>query len=906
MDAESHKRTAGDVAGGDGQLDELMRPYDWSQTPLGKVETWSTDLKAAVQDRLTELAQVQPHEKIAAELDLSWQISSQTPASHQSAETDTFRVALSDALRLLTDATEIQSTAARILGEYLGASRVIYIEVLPNGEQVLVHKNYTNGVAELGGLYRLEDFGRNLTSDHAAGQTVRVPDVANSTQYTAIEKMRYQAVDIAAYIDVPLIKNNQFVALLAVHQKTPRAWTERETQWVEETAERTWAAVERARAEVALRESEAQYRTLFESMDEGFCLCEMLFSPEGHPVDYRFLEVNAVFEQLTGLQQAKGHTARELVPDLETYWFELYGKVVRTREPTRFEQQSVALNRWFSVNAFCIGEPQLNQFAVLFANITEVKRVESERQAVEATLRASEERFRTLISASSNMLYQMTADWSEMRKLDGGNFMVDTAEPSRDWLHKYIHPDDQAQVLESISTAIETKQLLELEHRVQCIDGTVGWTYSRVVPLLDSAGNIVEWFGEARDISDRKRIEVEREQILQRERAARETAERANRVKDEFLAVLSHELRSPLNPILGWTQLLRNGKLDATRQAKALKTIERNAKLQSQLIEDLLDISRIMQGKLTLTAGPVSLAGVIAAALETVQLAAEAKQIEITLDLDSAVTPISGDAARLQQVVWNLLTNAVKFTPAGGQVIVELKQLDRLAQIRITDPGKGMQPEFLPDGFEYFRQEDGSTTRKFGGLGLGLAIVKQLVELHGGTVKAESDGENRGATFVVQLPSLQPLQSLDSERLSETRASEACLENVRILLVDDDTDAREFQSFLLEQSGATVITTASAAEALLAIDRSIADGLPDVIVSDIGMAGIDGYMLIQQIRSRSPGQGGAIPAIALTAYAAEVDQKKALQAGFQKHLTKPLEPEQFVREILSLLQPNKA
>ncbi len=398
---------------------------------------------------------------------------------------------------------------------------------------------------------------------------------------------------------------------------------------------------------------------------------------------------------------------------------------------------------------------------------------------------------------------------------------------------------------------------------------------------------------------------------LERSRLVGELLDRAealaqtNRIKDEFLAVLSHELRTPLNPILGWVRLLQSGKLDAARQKDALATIERNAKLQSQLIEDLLDISRIMQGKLTLNAAPVSLAFVISAAVETVSLAAAAKQIQIRLDLDPHVAPISGDAARLGQVVWNLLTNAVKFTPNGGQVTIQLRQVESdgnsSAQIRVIDTGKGISPQFVPHVFEYFRQEDGSTTRRFGGLGLGLAIVRQIVELHGGTVKAESDGEEQGATFIVQLPTLQQASLMVIEPIQTEDDSETRLKNVQILLVDDDTDTRELEAFLLEQHGATVIATASGSEALRAIEQST----PDLIVSDIGMAEIDGYMLIEQIRSRPPDRGGQIPAIALTAYAAEIDRQRAMQAGFQLHLTKPLEPEQFVSAIVSLLKPKQ-
>ncbi len=412
------------------------------------------------------------------------------------------------------------------------------------------------------------------------------------------------------------------------------------------------------------------------------------------------------------------------------------------------------------------------------------------------------------------------------------------------------------------------------------------WLSISGFPVRDGRGDITGGVITCRDVSERKRI-------LQQEQAAREEAERANRIKDEFLAVLSHELRSPLNPILGWTQLLQSGKLNAVRQREALATIERNAKLQTQLIEDLLDISRIMQGKMSLTITSVSLTFVISAAVETVRLAAEAKNIQIVLDFAPEVALVSGDAARLQQVVWNLLTNAVKFTPNNGQVTVELRQLDQLAQIRVIDTGKGINPQFLPYVFEYFRQEDGSTTRKFGGLGLGLAIARQIVEMHGGRVRAQSQGEGQGATFIVQLPTMKQTASLVSEPIQTQTDAGLLLEGIQILLVDDEPDTREFQAFLLEQSGAIVTAVASGKEALQALERSI----PDVLVSDIGMAQMDGYMLLQQIRSRPPNQGGTIPAIALTAYAAEIDRQQALQVGFQTHITKPVEPSVLVRAI---------
>ncbi|MEH2138710.1 PAS domain-containing protein [Nostoc sp.] len=527
-----------------------------------------------------------------------------------------------------------------------------------------------------------------------------------------------------------------------------------------------------------------------------------------------------------------------------------------------------------------------------------------EQRQTQAALRDSENRFRMAIESAQlgtwdwNLITNQLI-WDEGCKAMFG--LLPEAESSIEVFFAGLHPNDRQRLEQVVQWTLNpaSSGKYDVEYRTIGIeDGVERWIAARGQAYFDVDGNPQRFVGTVLNITEQKRIEAEREQLLVREQAARAEADRANRIKDEFLAVLSHELRSPLNPILGWIRLLQNGKLDLARQTEALKTIERNAKLQSQLIEDLLDISRIMQGKLTLTAAPVSLTFVISAAIETVRLAAEAKNIQILLDLSTTVSQVFGDATRLQQVVWNLLINAVKFTPQGGQVTVELRQLDGLAQIRVSDTGKGINPQFLPHVFEYFRQADSTTTRKFGGLGLGLAIVRQIVEMHGGTVKVESLGEDQGAIFTVQLPIIQQTVPTIAE-LVQTKAekTENPLSNLQILVVDDDVDTREFQAFVLEQSGARVIAVASGLEVLQVLDRSI----PDVLVSDVGMPEMDGYMLIRQIRSRPPHQGGTIRAIAVTAYARDFERQKALQSGFQGHITKPVEPEILVKTIVDLL-----
>jgi PAS domain S-box-containing protein len=423
-------------------------------------------------------------------------------------------------------------------------------------------------------------------------------------------------------------------------------------------------------------------------------------------------------------------------------------------------------------------------------------------------------------------------------------------------------------------------------------DGTVFAVWVDMTAVKDSQGQVRYRIVSVQDITALKQAEVEREQLLTLEQTARQAAETANQIRDQFLAVLSHELRTPLNPILGWAKLLKSGLLDSTKTQIALATIERNAQIQAQLIEDLLDIARILEGKLALAIDSVDLRFVVSAAQETVRLAADAKHIELRTRLEPSVS-VLGDVTRLQQVVWNLLSNAIKFTPQGGQVEVRVTQIQDQAQIQVRDTGKGICPEFLPYVFDRFRQADGATTRQFGGLGLGLAIVRQIVELHGGTVRADSRGEGQGSTFTVTLPATATQASLSAAAIASSD-----LRGVTALVVDDEADSRELVVCVLQQSGATILSACSATEAL----QTLAQQKPDLLISDIGMPETDGYMLIRQVRSLSPEQGGQIPAIAVTAYATDTDRQLILQAGFQRHVTKPIDPIPFTAIVASLVK----
>jgi len=441
-------------------------------------------------------------------------------------------------------------------------------------------------------------------------------------------------------------------------------------------------------------------------------------------------------------------------------------------------------------------------------------------------------------------------------------------------------------------------------------DGTEWPIDDSAAPIRSEQGEVLGAVLVFRDISERKRMELERDRLLANAQAAQKEAEHANRLKDEFLATASHELRTPLTAVVGWSRMLRTGKLDAENSARALEAIERNATLQTKLIDDLLDVSRIITGKLILDRRAIEMAHVLSDAVNTVRPAADAKHITIVTSFDAETGPVLGDANRLLQVVWNLLSNAVKFTPKNGRIEVGLQRVNSQAEISVRDSGEGISSEFLPYVFDRFRQGDGKTTRLHSGLGLGLAIVRQLVELHGGTVNAHSDGPGRGATFKLRLPVL----SINSVPGSKTAARDSTLTKARVtnglsiecpprldgvcvLVVDDDSDTRQMLKAVLSECQAHVITAASTAEAIEEIERR----KPDVLVSDLGMPEQDGYELIKKVRGmESADHTARIPALALTAYAKAEDRVRALASGYQVHLSKPVEPAEFVLVVANL------
>jgi len=665
---------------------------------------------------------------------------------------------------------------------------------------------------------------------------------------------------------------------------------------------------EARRADEARRMSESRFQRLVENSP----LSTQLFWPDG-----RTREVNRAFERLFGIRLDQ-LTDYNILRDPELVRLGVMPLVERA-----FAGEAVVIDpipylpdrgeyagqiRWVGAHVYPVMDDagRVEEVVLVHFDVTE-------RKTAEAAVIESEARFRHLAETIPQLAWAAQPDghifWYNRRWYE---YTGTTPEQMEGWGWQQVHdPAVLPAVLERWRTSIATGQPFDMEFPLRGADRAFRPFLTRVAPLRDEAGQVVQWFGTNTDVTEQRRAAEERERLLAGERAARAESERQSRMKDEFLATLSHELRTPLNAILGWSQILRAGGGGAAHDAddvrQGLEVIERNARAQTKIIEDLLDMSRIIAGKVRLDVQRVPLAPAIEAAVETVRPAAVAKGVRLQVVLDPHAGPVSADPARLQQVFWNLLSNSVKHTGRGGRVQVLLERVNSHLEVSVIDDGEGVSPEFLPHVFDRFRQADSSAARRHGGLGLGLSIVKQLVELHGGTVRAKSPGVGKGATFTVTLP-LTPVHAdrePDVERRHPQAASgeyhaddDACvkLSGVRVLVVDDEPDARALVKRLLENCEAVVTTAASASEALEALRRA----KPDVVISDIGMPGEDGYALIRMIRALPPDEGGDVPAVALTAYARSEDRTRALLSGFQSHVAKPVEPTELVATVASL------
>ncbi|WP_437878984.1 hybrid sensor histidine kinase/response regulator [Sorangium sp. So ce513] len=682
------------------------------------------------------------------------------------------------------------------------------------------------------------------------------------------------------------------------------------------------------RAEEAFREGERLFRAIGESIDYGIWVSDR----EGRN---RF--ASEAFLRMAGVTQSEcsgdGWIAT-LHPD-DRHKVAIFERCVRTGEPFEEELRFVGadgavhpvLNRGVPVRAergeitawvgLCLDISRLKRTEEalreserrLRAALDDAQRVIAERERLEAELRRSERQLASLMANSPDAIYRMDLDLR-------CTFMSPTSTmvmgfPPEHYIGKTPRenglPLDVCEVGEvACREALATGKPQRFEFGI----GERRYR-ARIIPESGPDGAVESFIGITEDVTAERLAEEERQKLLESERAARDEAERVSRVKDDFVATLSHELRSPINAILGWARILRSRADDPQALARGLEVIERNARLQSDMVSELLDMSRIVSGKLRLDVLPLDLPSVVQSAIESIKLAAEAKGIEVASRLDAEAAALRGDPARIHQVVWNLLSNAVKFTPSGGRIDVALRRVGAFAEVTVTDTGAGIAPQFLPHLFERFRQADASSTRQYGGLGIGLSIVKHLVELHGGTVEVASAGEGKGAAFTVRLPlaGVTPEEASDgSERPGASRAEAladyvgAELTGVRVLVVDDQPDAREVAQRVLEECSARVTTAGSAAEALAALERE----RPDVLVSDLGMPGEDGFQLMRRVRALGAERGGSTPAVALSALARAEDRARALHVGYQAHVAKPLDPAELVGVVAALVRGRTA
>ncbi len=851
---------------------------------------------------------------------------------------------VSQQIRQSLDLSTILNTTVEAVRQVLQTDRVLIFQMHEDGAGTIIAESVgENWNSVLFSTLTDPCLATTYSDRYQQGRVLAIADIYTADlQPCHIEMLAYYQV--RANLVVGILQDNYLWGLLiAQHCEAPRPWQTPEIDLLKQLSVQVGTAIwqaelyrqaqaelqERQRVEAELRESELFKRQILESSYE----CIKVLDLDGH-----LLYLNPSGQQQMGICDfsfVEGCQWLEFWQGKDQQAAAIAIAIAKTGGTGKFEGTCPTLSgeiKWWEVQV----TPIFDSTGTV-ERLLAVSRDVSDRKQSELTIKKGSDRIKILYEMTRDLLGSdqpltlidtLFHNLRESLELDVYlNYLVD--DPERDVDANQMRLASHFGLAEDVATnfgyvsfeqaicgtaAQERHQIIlsDVQHdnnpKADLIRA-LGVTAYAIQPLI-SQGQLFGTlsFGSKRRthftkaetellqaLSDQIAIAIERANLIQSLQKQTEQLQKADRLKDEFLAVLSHELRTPLNPILGWTKLLQDRKMDEARVTEALGTIERNAKLQSQLIEDLLDISRIMRGKLTLNASSVNLAFVISAALETVRLAADAKHVIIVTAIDANVGQVSGDPGRLQQVVWNLLSNAVKFTPQSGQIEVRLTQSDDThAQIKVIDSGKGINPSFVPHVFDYFRQEDGSTTRKFGGLGLGLAIARQIVELHGGRIWAESEGEGCGATFTVELPALKSNSLMPAVSEPAAPFSTATpLENVRVLVVDDDADSREFISFLLEGIGAIATLCSCAQDALQALEQSPFD----ILLSDIGMPEIDGYDLIRTLRT----SGKTLPAIAITAYAGEVNQQQAIAAGFQRHLSKPLDPDEVIATVNELV-----
>ncbi|HEY8560825.1 MAG TPA: ATP-binding protein [Pyrinomonadaceae bacterium] len=679
--------------------------------------------------------------------------------------------------RQFENPVDLLFAAAKAVGQHLEVRRCLFNEIELENDLEIVHRDYCRGVESVAGKHKISDYSAVTTAEMIAGKTIVNEDSKTDPRTAASYEKIYAQNGERAYVAVPLLRENRWVASLWVSDDKPRRWSKDEVSLLEFIAEQVWAVVEKLRIDAALRESEKRFRNMADHA----------------PV-------------MIWVTDATGYCQY-----LSQSWFDFTGQTPET----------------------------------------------------------------------------------------GLGF---------GWLDA-THPDDLGRTEEEFVAANKEHESFRLEYRLRRRDGEYAWAIDSAQPRFGENGEFLGYIGSVIDITERKLAEQERERLLAREQLLRAEAENANRLKDEFLATVSHELRTPLNSILGWASTVRQNNYNPEIMRRAFEVVERNARNQNQIISDILDVSRVITGKLNLNLQPVELSSAVLAAVDTVRPAIEAKGIRLATRLDPDAETIVGDADRLQQIVWNVLSNAVKFTPEGGSIEIALRYGKDAAEITVSDNGIGIEQDFLPYVFDRFRQADGRMNRRHGGLGLGLAIVRHLTELHGGTVFAESAGPGRGAGFTLRFPlktrgadaarnGSEGVDDASKAAASAEESSRRRLTGMKILIVDDQPDALELTAFILAEQSAEVFTASSVDDAL----RIFAAEKLDALISDIGMPEKDGLELIREIKARqNVSAASGMPTIALTAYAREEDGRQVLEAGFDMYLPKPVEPSELIEAVIAVI-----
>ncbi|MCC6493739.1 MAG: PAS domain S-box protein [Pirellulales bacterium] len=803
---------------------------------------------------------------------------------------------LEGALRLRAEPADLGADAVKLLGDYLEADRAALGLVEADENVFQVTCDYCREPPRIAGQHRIDQFGREALRVLRSNQPLVIHRL-DGHEPPPETYLAYRQLQIQSAVWAPVHEGGKLVAVLGVFQSTPRQWADEDVELVRRVAQRIWESIQRLRMERDLQDSEARFRQLADLVP----LVVWQARPDG-AVDY----YNQRWQQLTGMPGGVvGDPGWEpfLHPDdlqqVRRDWY----KAVKAGEPFvsehRLKDAATGEYRWFMARAVPVRDAS-GKVVRWFGVCTDVH----EFKLVEQALRANEQRLEAIFEAAPECVKIVGRDGTVLQMNRSGLDILEAGskeEVCGGPILEFIAPEHRQTWLEN-HEAVCLGENRRWEFELLTRLGNRRWMEAHAVPVVLPGGERAH-LAVARDITSRKRSEAEREQLLQAERNARAEAEQLGRVKDEFLGTLSHELRTPLNAVLGYATLMQMADQSAAEREEAITTIERNARLLAKLVDDLLDMNRILSGKIRLDVQTISLPDIVHAAIDTVRPSAAAKGVELLVDLDPAAGQIRGDAERIHQVMWNLLSNAVRFNRPGGWARVSVTPVAGHIQLAVADSGEGIAAHFLPHVFDRFRQADSTTTRKHGGLGLGLSIVRHLVELHGGVVHAASEGVGRGATFTVLLPSSPPAEAggepSPQSSLGAVGPSSgwpADLAGVAVLAVDDDPDSCRMVKRVLEECRATVATVASARAALeLLQERAF-----NVLISDIGMPIEDGYDLMRTVRSLG-GTTRAVQSVALTAFARPEDRRRASLAGFQAYVTKPVDAGELIAVVAQLV-----